>query len=216
MAQVKPATFKLVTGHTKKPLWSFLIIYYITQKQSGKVIMFVEWYMKGFNHVYFLVIELIRFCLVGSLLREKVTFVLGEGHFFFLTSIIFGIWLSLFHVHQAHNLRIKWQRCYFYSICDFSLYGAFWKLCTKDHVVNWVPENLSTINPSGKQEHSAPSKTATGSLILSSKYYLKWWLKTSLKYPKTRLANCYEPSRRVCDIAGTQILSAILISTLHN
>jgi len=42
MAQVKLDTLQLVIGHAKKSVWSFLIIYQITQKHSRKAVLFVE------------------------------------------------------------------------------------------------------------------------------------------------------------------------------
>lgn len=137
----------------------------------------------GFTYVYFFsnwaYMSLLPPDTVGILPRDgigKVTFV--------LTSVISRIWVSLFHIHQAHNLQMKWQRCCFYSICGFPC------VLLSRSFVHIIMESTKrpriSVSASGKQGHSALSKPITGSLILSKDHYPKWWLKDPLKHLKTR------------------------------
>lgn len=129
MAQVKPVMFKLGTGHAKNSLWSLLIIYYTTRKQSGKTIMFAEWYMNGFTHVYFLAVELIWFCSVGGLPRDSY----GEGHFCFNFS---NIWDSAKSFSRTSSTQpphevtkvLFLQHLWFFHMCCFleALYTWSW------------------------------------------------------------------------------------------
>lgn len=170
--------------------------------------MFVEWYRKRL----FFSSWLAWFCSVGGLLGDY----LGEDQFCFKFSNIRDLAKSFSHIsitqppHKVTNVTI------FTASVDFPLCAAFWKLCTEDHLISWGSKNLNIVNSSGNWVHLAPSKTATGSLILSSEHYLMWWLKDAFKHIRTRIPICHKPSKTGYNIVRPQILSDMLISTLFN